>query len=107
MTAGRTFLEAAEGSPDEVRGAGIVPADLEGLRSALAALTGVDDDQERKKLEAVLSTAERNATAVRLEEAVARIGAAGLLVAGADPARRARYEALLSKPKRARSPSPS
>lgn len=88
-------LNAAEETPDELRSVGVLPSDLEQLRALLAALTGADTVQEGKKITAKQATAERDATLRRLDDAVRKIAAAGVLAHRNNPERRAKYEALL------------
>ncbi len=97
-----TLLGAAAAAPEEIRSVGVLPADLEALRAALAALTGADTAQENLKIASKRSTAERDATLHRLDAAVRKIAAAGILAHAGDPARRAKYEALLASPAKAK-----
>lgn len=89
-------LTQAAATPDELRGIGVLPADLEALRAALAGLVGADSTQEGKKVTAKRATAERDATLRRLDDAVRRIAAAGVLAHAGNAQRRTKYEALLA-----------
>lgn len=102
VTGGNALLSQADLTPDEIRGTGVLPADLDGLRALLAELSGADTAQENKKVSAKNATAQRNATLRRLEDAVRKIAAAGLLANAANPERRARYAALLEGPSKSK-----
>jgi len=69
----RIVLSAADKNPEAAREAGILPADLDDARTALAALVTADQDQAGHKLTAKQATARRAATQLRVEAAVLKI----------------------------------
>ncbi|MBU1410685.1 hypothetical protein KKD52_09275 [Myxococcota bacterium] len=98
----KSVVEAAEDLaqayamyPDQVRGAGVLPADVERLATLRAQLTTVDLAQEETKVTSKEMTSARNAAHKRVKSAIAAIvGAAELAFIG-DPDRIAMYRALL------------
>jgi hypothetical protein len=80
VAAANTILGRAEEKPDELRAAGMLPEDMDRLAAELAAAVQADTSQEHKKRSAANATRARNATHRRIEQAIKRIGAAGLHV---------------------------
>jgi hypothetical protein len=102
------FLDAATRYPDVARGAGLLPSDLDHARALRAALVAADAAQEAKKQSRKTPTAERTQLQRRIEQAVDAIVAAGTLAFVLDPARAARFRALVpsyGKGKGKRSPA--
>lgn len=107
VAAGEMAARRGATAPDEARTAGILPSDLEALAAALDALRGADAAQEQKKTTAKVATRARDDAHRRIEDAVKRIAAAGVLqFGGTDPGRAAKYAELLGGPKR-RKPAPA
>ncbi len=94
---GEQILTRAASKPEEVREAGVLDADLAGLRAAVDAVVGADTAQENRRAAAPATTRGRNESARRLEDAVRRIAAAGQLQFSGDATRRAEYAGLVAK----------
>lgn len=84
-------------SSEKRRGRGL-PMPSRGRRSSKA-ITDADRIQEQQRARAPLSTQDRNRTANRILEAVARIAGAGGLEFDSDPEARAAFRALKPPPK--------
>jgi len=82
-----------------MRAAGVLPADIEGIKQLRLQLKTVDEEQENRKLTSKEKTALRNQVQARVEEAIARIVAAATLALADDPARVEMYRAHLPKSK--------
>ena len=79
VAAVNAIVETYDRFPEEFRGCGILPDDMNVGRSLLGALQSADAGQEAEKLNKKSTTAARNALRMRVEGAVDRIiGAAGM-----------------------------
>jgi hypothetical protein len=90
----KLILDQAAESPAEAASLGIVQKDLDAMTAAHKAITEADKAQEQKRAKAPLGTQERNRTANRILEAVARIAGAGGLEFADDPKVLAEFAAL-------------
>jgi len=98
-------VKANELYPDQLRRAGVLPADIDAINVLRARLASADWAQETQKLTSKEKTAARNAAHRRVRDAIAAIvGAAGLHFVG-DSARLALYRALLPKAPVAKKPA--
>ncbi len=95
VEAAEDLARACNAHPDQVRAAGVLPADLERLAALRAQLTTVDLAQEETKVTAREQTAARNAAHKRVKDAIAAIVGAAELAFVDDPARVAAYQALI------------
>ena len=102
----RAILEAYAAFPDLLRSVGVLPSDIEQIRTLAASLETVDAAQEHTKVTSKEKTATRNAALKRVKDAISIIvGAAGLQFVD-DPGRLALYEAILPSKKSARPAAP-
>lgn len=88
------ILDRATANPAEAASLGIVQKDLDAMTAAHQAIADADKAQEQKRAKAPLSTQDRNRTANRILEAVARIAGAGGLEFADDPKVLAEFTAL-------------
>jgi len=95
VEAAEDMAKACNAYPVQVRDAGVLPADVERLFALRAQLTTADSAQEDTKLTAKELTAARNAAHKRVKDAIAAIVGAAELAFVDDPARVARYQALV------------
>lgn len=109
----KLILDRAGANPEEAAGLGVLKKDVEAIAAAHQAITDAEKVQEHKMARAPLSTQERNRTANRILDAVARIAGAGGLEFAHEPEVRAMFTALKPPPKTRKSsakkeaPSPS
>lgn len=96
VAAGNLIVERAAAKPDEVGGAGLVADDLARLAAEVAALQGADEAQVGQARASKEATSSRDATLVRVENAVRIIGLRGRQEFLRDATLRARFEALLA-----------
>ena len=95
VEAAEDMAKACARHPDQVRGAGLLPADVERLAALRAQLTTVDLAQEETKVTAKELTAARNAAHKRVKDAIAAIVGAAELAFVDDPAHVSEYRALV------------
>ena len=95
----KMILDRATANPDEAASLGIVKKDLDAITAVHQAITDADKIQEQQRARAPLSTQDRNRTANRILEAVARIAGAGGLEFTNNPEVRAAFRALKPPPK--------
>lgn len=101
------MIQAYAQFPDQLRYAGILPADIDQLQALRAQLTTVDVAQEAAKLTSKEKTRLRNEAHKRVKAAIASIVGAAELAFVYKPERRALYRALVpSKPSSKKSPAP-
>jgi hypothetical protein len=93
--------------PDQMRLAGLLPADMDRIQALTAQLTTADDVQEATKLTSKEKTAARNAAHKRVKNAIATIIGAADLAFLDNPERRALYRALLPTKRSAGKPAPT
>ncbi len=100
ITLVKSVVEAAEHVeqayrefPDALRGAGVLPADLERVTDLRARLHSADQAQERRKVTSKEKTAARNATQQRVQAAIGKVLAAAELAFLDNPERLAMYRA--------------
>jgi hypothetical protein len=94
LAVGDKILSRAQTNPTEALSLGILPADLEELTLALAAVRTAEAAARAVQAGAP-SAKERRAAEARVKEAVARIAGAGALAFAKDSARRAEFAALV------------
>jgi hypothetical protein len=93
--------------PDQLRRAGVLPADIERISALRTRLTTDDMAQEAQKTTSKEKTAARNAAHKRVQAAIASIVAAAELAFVDNPERLAMYRAVLpTKPGARKSPAP-
>lgn len=90
----KVILDRAGANPGEAASFGLLKKDLEAMDAAHQAITDADKVQEQKRASAPLSTQERNRTANRILDAVARIAGAGGLEFAGEPEVLAAFRAL-------------
>lgn len=95
----KLILDRATANPGEAASLGIVQKDLDAIADVHQAITDADKVQEHKRAKAPLSTQDRNRTANRILDAVARIAGAGGLEFANDPDILAEFKALKPPPK--------
>ena len=95
----KMILDRATANPGEAASLGIVKKDLDAITAVHQAITDVDKIQEQQRARAPLSTQDRNRTANRILEAVARIAGAGGLEFTNNPEVQAAFQALKPPPK--------
>jgi hypothetical protein len=95
----KMILDRATANPGEAASIGIVQKDLDAITAVHQAITDADKAQEQQRARAPLSTQDRNRTANRILEAVARIAGAGGLEFANNPEVRAAFRALKPPPK--------
>jgi len=102
LEAGDMVVEAYAKYPEEMRAAGLLPADMDTIVGLGNALRAADLAQEGQKVVSTTSTAQRKAAQQRLEQGLMKvIAAAELEFVESDPARVAQYQALIpARPKR-------
>jgi hypothetical protein len=101
----QAFVEAYTQFPNELRGVGILPADIEQIQALAAALSTQDSTQEQAKLTSLEMTRQRNAALRRVKDAISLIvGAAGMHFVD-DPDRVALYQAILPTTKKSARPA--
>ncbi|MBU1410971.1 hypothetical protein KKC22_05580 [Myxococcota bacterium] len=83
--------------PDALRGAGVLPADLERVTALRARLQSVDEAQEQGKVTSKEKTASRDLTKRRALATIGRVLAAAELAFLDNPERLAMYRAVLPK----------
>ena len=88
------ILDRANANPGEAASLGIVQKDLDVMMVIHQAVTDADKVQDQKRSKAPLSTQDRNRTANRILDAVARIAGAGGLEFADDPKVLAEFAAL-------------
>jgi len=101
----QALIEAYTQFPNELRGVGILPADIEQIQALAAALSTQDSTQEQAKLTSLEMTRQRNAALKRVKDAISLIvGAAGMQFVD-DPDRLALYQAVLPSTKKSARPA--
>ena len=95
----KLILDRVSANPGEAAGLGVLKKDVEAIAAAHQAITDAEKIQEHKMARAPLSTQDRNRTANRILDAVARIAGAGGLEFAHDPEVRAMFSALKPPPK--------
>lgn len=101
------FLHGAAKYPEVVRGAGLLTADLEGLRAVATSLATADRAQEKQKQARKAPTLNRNALQARIEGAIAAISRAGQIAFVGKPDTAERFKGLIpssSKPSAKKAP---
>jgi hypothetical protein len=96
----KQILDRAAADPAEAASLGIVQKDLDAMTAAHQAISDADKTQEQKRASAPLSTQERNRTANRILDAVARIAGAGGLEFADNPEVLAAFTALKPAPRK-------
>jgi hypothetical protein len=89
--------------PDLSRSAGLLESDLDAARAMLETINATNAVQERGKEVRKLTTAARNAAAVRLEKAIDRVAGVGALTFFAQPEIAKQFRELIPKSRRSRS----
>jgi hypothetical protein len=90
----KLILDRATANPEEAASFGLLKKDLDAMAAAHQAITDADKVQEQKRASAPSSTQERNRTANRILDAVARIAGAGGLEFAGEPEVHAAFAAL-------------
>jgi hypothetical protein len=83
--------------PEVARAAGVLPTDADRAAALRAALVAADAVQETKKAGKVLTVAERNRVAARIDDAVRAIAGVGVVHFHADPETAARFRGLVKR----------
>ena len=101
------MVQAYAQFPDQLRGAGILPADIDQLQALRAQLTTIDVAQETAKLTSKEKTRLRNEAHKRVKDSIASIVGAAELAFVNKPERLALYRALVpSRSSAKKSPAP-
>jgi hypothetical protein len=96
VASARTVQDAYARFPEAFRAVGVLPADMKNGERLASALIYADLNQETEKVKKTQTTSARNALRKRIEDAVDRIRAAGLLQYNlTQPATAARFTALV------------
>ena len=95
----KLILDRGTANPSEAAGFGVLKKDLDAMSAVHQAITDADKVQEQKRAKAPLSTQDRNRTANRILDAVARIAGAGGLEFAEDAEVLAMFKALKPPPK--------
>jgi len=96
VAAGNVIIRRAADRPAEASAAGIVAEDIASLTTQVSSLQGADSAQGGKVRESTDATGARDATLVRVENAVQMIGLRGKQEFLSQPAIRAKFEKLLA-----------
>lgn len=94
LASGKVAIARARKEPTEARALGILDADLNELEALLAAADAADKSQEKTLAASPATTAQRNAMAQRVADAVTSISAKGVLAFARNEQVREQFDAL-------------